>query len=150
MLSHSVMSVSLQPHGLKPARLLCPWGFSRQEYWSGLPYPHPGKSSQPRDQTQVSLIASRFFTSWATREVQCNAMECKGPWKTKSILKMNKVRKLRLPKFNFKTYLLLPLHLHSIFFLNISPSEPWCLTKMWAQTHTNSWQSPPHLGKQSG
>ena len=27
-------------------------------------------SSQPRDQTQVSHIAGRFFTSWATREVQ--------------------------------------------------------------------------------
>ena len=26
-------------------------------------------SSQPRDQTQVSRIAGRFFTSWATREV---------------------------------------------------------------------------------
>ena len=25
-------------------------------------------SSQPRDQTQVSCIAARFFTSWATRE----------------------------------------------------------------------------------
>ena len=23
------------------ARLLCPWGFSRQEYWSGLPCPPP-------------------------------------------------------------------------------------------------------------
>ena len=28
---------SLWPHGLQPTRLLCPWGFSRQEYWSGLP-----------------------------------------------------------------------------------------------------------------
>ena len=27
-------------------------------------------SSQPRDQTQVSYIAGRFFTSWATREAQ--------------------------------------------------------------------------------
>ena len=27
-------------------------------------------SSQPRDQTQVSLIAGGFFTSWATREAQ--------------------------------------------------------------------------------
>ena len=26
MLSHSVMSDSLQPHELQPARLLCPWG----------------------------------------------------------------------------------------------------------------------------
>ena len=32
-----VMSHSLQPHGLQPARFLCPRGFSRQEYWSGLP-----------------------------------------------------------------------------------------------------------------
>ena len=27
-------------------------------------------SSQPRDQTQVSLFADGFFTSWATREAQ--------------------------------------------------------------------------------
>ena len=28
-------------------------------------------SSQPRDQTWISCIASRFFTDWATRETQC-------------------------------------------------------------------------------
>ena len=32
----------LRPHGLYPARFLCPRRFSRQEYWSGLPYPPPG------------------------------------------------------------------------------------------------------------
>ena len=32
VLSHSVMSDSLRPHKLLPARLLSPWGFSRQEY----------------------------------------------------------------------------------------------------------------------
>ena len=31
-------------------------GFSRQEYWSGLPFPSPGESSQPRSQVQVSCI----------------------------------------------------------------------------------------------
>ena len=41
MLSCSVMSDSLQPHGLQPARFLGPWGFSRQEYWSELPCPPP-------------------------------------------------------------------------------------------------------------
>ena len=35
-LSCSDGSNSLRPHGLQPARLLYPWGFSRQEYWSGL------------------------------------------------------------------------------------------------------------------
>ena len=43
--------------------------FSRQEYCSRLPFPPPGGSSQPRDRTQVSCIAGRFFTSWASREV---------------------------------------------------------------------------------
>ena len=40
--SRSVASDSLRPHGLQPSRLLCPWGFSRQEYWNGLPLPFPG------------------------------------------------------------------------------------------------------------
>ena len=30
-----------------PARLLCPWGFSRQEYWSELPFPSPGDLPNP-------------------------------------------------------------------------------------------------------
>ena len=34
VLSRSVMSDSLCPRGLYPARLFCPWGFSRQEYWT--------------------------------------------------------------------------------------------------------------------
>ena len=47
VLSRLVMSNSLQPHGLQPARLLSPWGFSRQEYLSGLPCPPPGDLSDP-------------------------------------------------------------------------------------------------------
>ena len=47
VLSPSVLSDSLRPHGLQPARLLCPWGFSRQEYWSGLPCPPPVDLSNP-------------------------------------------------------------------------------------------------------
>ena len=46
VLSRSVVSDSLQPHGLQPVRLLCPWGFSRRKYWSGLPCP-PGHHSNP-------------------------------------------------------------------------------------------------------
>ena len=38
---------TLQPHGLKPARLLCPWGFSRPEYWCRLPCLPPGDLSNP-------------------------------------------------------------------------------------------------------
>ena len=42
MLSRSVASDSFWPHGLWPTSLLCPWGFSRQEYWSGLTCPPSG------------------------------------------------------------------------------------------------------------
>ena len=56
----------LQPHGLYPTRLLCPWNFSKQEYWNGLSFPPPGclpnlgifptqGSSQPRNQTPCLL-----------------------------------------------------------------------------------------------
>ena len=70
VLGRSAVSNSLGPHGLWPARLLCPWGFSRQEYWSGWPCPPSRGSSQPRDRTQVSSIAGRFFTVWDTREAR--------------------------------------------------------------------------------
>ena len=33
-------------------------------------FPFSRWSSQPRDQTQISLIAGRFFISWATRKAQ--------------------------------------------------------------------------------
>ena len=61
---------SLRPHGLQSTRFLCPWRFSSKEYWSGLPCPPPGESSQPRDWTQVSSITGGFLTNWATREAQ--------------------------------------------------------------------------------
>ena len=38
----SVISNSLQPYGLQPARFLCLWGFSNRDYWSGLPCPPLG------------------------------------------------------------------------------------------------------------
>ena len=47
MLSHSVVSDSLGPHGLQSARLLYPWIFSRQEYWSRFPCPLPGDLPNP-------------------------------------------------------------------------------------------------------
>ena len=51
-------------------------GFSRQEYWSGLLFPSPGGSSQPRDRTRVSCIAGRRFILWATREAWKKPVLC--------------------------------------------------------------------------
>ena len=44
-------------HGILQARIL---------EWVAIPFSKG--SSQPRDQSQVSQVAGRFFTVWATRE----------------------------------------------------------------------------------
>ena len=46
-------------HGILQARTL---------EWVAFPFSR--ESSQPKDQIQVSCIAGKFFTSWATREAQ--------------------------------------------------------------------------------
>ena len=45
--SHSVMSNSLQPCELQSIRPLLSMEFSRQEYWSRLPFPTPGSLPHP-------------------------------------------------------------------------------------------------------
>ena len=41
---------------------------ARMLEWVAVPF--SSGSSQPRDQTQVSLITGGFFTNWATQEAQ--------------------------------------------------------------------------------
>ena len=43
-------------------------GFSRQEYWSGLPFPSLGSLSDPRIKPGSPALAGRFLAVWATRE----------------------------------------------------------------------------------
>ena len=45
-------------------------GFSRQEYWSGLPFPPSGNLPDWTRVSCVFCIAGRFSTVWATRETQ--------------------------------------------------------------------------------
>ena len=62
VLSPSVVSDSLQPHGLWPTRLLCPWDFQAR-ILERVAISFSGGSSQPRNQTPVvSCIAGGFFT----------------------------------------------------------------------------------------
>ena len=51
----------LRPHGLEPTRLLCLWGFSRQEHWSGLPCAPPDRVPFQIDFYQIkSKILTRL------------------------------------------------------------------------------------------
>ena len=60
---------------LKPTRLLCPMGFSRQEYWDGLPFTSPGDLPDPGIE-HAPLVSPAFCRQilyhWVTR----TASEC--------------------------------------------------------------------------
>ena len=63
--SCSVVSNSLQPHGLQPARLLCPWNFPGN-YWSELPFPTLGDLPDPGiepESLESPALADGFFTT---------------------------------------------------------------------------------------
>ena len=54
--------------------LLLSMGFSRQEYWNGLPFPSPGALPDPRIQLKSPALADGFFTVGATRETDKDAL----------------------------------------------------------------------------
>ena len=54
-------------------------GFSRQEYWSGLPFPSPRNLRDPGIKPWVSRIGGKFFTVQATKEAQNYEMTPKFP-----------------------------------------------------------------------
>jgi len=72
-----------------------PWTYTVHYFLQGrilewVAFPFSRGSSQPRDWTQVSGIAGRFFTSWSTREAQASWVIF---WKTK-VIKIEKEPKL--------------------------------------------------------
>ena len=60
VLSRSVMSESLQPYRLY---LLGPWGFSKQEYWSGLPCSPPGDLPNPEIKPRSPALQADSLSS---------------------------------------------------------------------------------------
>ena len=64
VLSHSVVSSSLRPHGTIACQALLSIGFSRQEYWGRLPFPPPGDLPNPGIELSSllsSVLAGRFY-----------------------------------------------------------------------------------------
>ena len=76
--------------------------------WVACPFSR--ESSGPRNQTRVSCIAGRFFTSWATKEVQHEhglsqkVSSAKGGWSLDRLCQINAITvstyKLRKNKLN--------------------------------------------------
>ena len=77
VLSCSVMSDSLKPHGLAHKAPVST-GILQARILGWVAMPSSRGSSQPRDWTQIFRIAGGSFTIWATREIQ-------GYWRGQSI-----------------------------------------------------------------
>ena len=63
--------------------LLCPWDFSRHEYWSGLLFPIPGKPFPPRDRTCVSCTGRQILyhcTTWEAHLLQITLTNWQNYW----------------------------------------------------------------------
>ena len=56
------MSDSATPWTVAHQAPLC-MGFSRQDYWSGLPFPTPGNMPYPGTEPASPALASEFFTT---------------------------------------------------------------------------------------
>ena len=52
-----------RPHWTAACQASLSMGFSRQEYWSGLPCPPPGDLSDPGIRTHISHIVGGIFTA---------------------------------------------------------------------------------------
>ena len=76
-LSCSVMFNFLQPRGLSPARLLCPWDSpvdSPLQYWSGLLFPSPGDLPDPGIEPTSPAspaLTGEFFTTASPGKPLC-------------------------------------------------------------------------------
>ena len=62
-------------------------GFSRQEYWTGLPRPPPGDLPDPEIEPASPALAGRFFTTTATWE---------APFKRVCFLRWEKVESMMI------------------------------------------------------
>ena len=59
----SCVGLFCNSHGCSPTRLLCPWDFSRQEWWNGLPFPSSGGLPNPGIESTSPILAGGFFAA---------------------------------------------------------------------------------------
>ena len=85
LLCFAAQILTLQPQGPQPTRLLCPWGFSRKEYWSGVPCPPPGDLSNPTQGLNPGLLHCRHILYHLCHHESLRILE----WVSPSLLQGN-------------------------------------------------------------
>ena len=96
------MSNSVQPYGPLAHQVPLSRGFSRQEYWSGLPRPSPGDLPDPGIEPMSFMSKIIFFKSlWNTVTSTMKALKTRAYTK-----KLEKQRKFSLKKKTLEVNLL--------------------------------------------
>ena len=106
-------------------------GFSRQEYWSGLPFPPPGDLSNPRIETaspESPASARRFFT---TKEFLPRRFFLRATWETQVLYYLLNERKCQ----NILT--IMPLYLCASAECQSSSRGAPSLFARWETTNTS-------------
>ena len=104
-------------------------GFSRQEYWSGLPFPPPGDLPDPGIEPTSLMspaLAGRFFTSNATWEA-LSPWYWQGNWGSEAAIVMNLVGSM----WDLVGYTLLKIFLPIISLLYVFTSLYKCCQSLW-------------------
>ena len=110
--SCSVVSDSLRPHGLVAYRGPLSMGFSRQEYWSGLPFSSPGDLPNPGIEPRSSAL-------------QADSLPAEPPGKP-NYMKYNKMQRYQsIMNMLQKEILRCSCRLLSLFQLVDFPGDGW-------------------------
>ena len=106
-------------------------------------------SSQPRDRTQVSHIAARFFTSWATREAQESWSGLAYPFSSGSSQPRNQTRVSWVAGRFFTKWATREAQLSVLLIkLNSDPRDGIRFHRLKAQPHKAAPSPTPLLQKQ--
>ena len=92
VLSHSVMSDSCTTPWTVAHQAPLSMGFSRQEYWSGLPFPPPGELLDPGIESKSPELTGGFFTTVIPRKQIKFTSKCK-------VISISKFYKMRISKY---------------------------------------------------
>ena len=89
-------------------------GFSRQEYWSGLPFPLPEDLSDPGIESMSPgphALAGRFFTTWAISEANYVMKDDQLTW----IICLYNTIKWQWKSLSYVQHLATPWTIHGLF-----------------------------------
>ena len=97
-------------------------GFSRQEYWHGLPFPSPGDLPDPESETLSPALAGGFFTGEAQRGTEASTRSHR---KSSEELGWPVYRLGTLPNFLTPEAAQTPPETHLIVFVDLDASLGW-------------------------